>query len=85
MEKEKKVENIEDLRNDLLRIYTDLRSGKIGLREAKEQANVSGKIISSAKLQLEYNNFTKSASRIEFLEIKPSENEKAQQQSETNL
>jgi hypothetical protein len=54
--------------NDLQSVYSDLRAGKIGLREAKEVNNTAGKIISGYKLKLEYNNFTKSQGTIGFLE-----------------
>jgi hypothetical protein len=67
--KMRKIENVTDLRDDLLNVYDALRAGKIGLREAKERNNAAGKILSSAKLQLEYNNYTKSSARIPFLEI----------------
>lgn len=45
---------VTELRDDLLKVYSDLRSGKIEPREAKEINNTAGKIISSAKVQLEY-------------------------------
>jgi hypothetical protein len=64
-----KIDNIQDLRNCLLEIYEKLRSGKIGVREARENANVAGKIISTAKLQVEYNAYMKSQSKIDFLEV----------------
>lgn len=66
--KTKTIKNVVDLRDDLLIIYAKLRDGEIGIREAKETANVSGKILSSAKLQLEYNAYTKSDAKIPFLE-----------------
>ncbi|MCK5600301.1 hypothetical protein KAR91_00350 [Candidatus Pacearchaeota archaeon] len=62
------MENIKDLRNDLIDVYEQLRNGKIGLREAKERANLAGKVLSSAKLQMEYNVYTKSSKRIKFLD-----------------
>lgn len=43
------------LRHDLQDCYNQLRKGKMGLREAKEYANLAGKMISSAKAQLDYN------------------------------
>jgi hypothetical protein len=64
----KKINNITELRNDLLDVYACLRDGAIGLREAKERSNAAGKILSSAKLQLEYNAYTKSDAKIKFLE-----------------
>ena len=49
------VNNNTTLRADLQDCYNQLRSGKIGLREAKEIANMAGKIVASAKAQLDYN------------------------------
>ena len=65
----KEVENIVELRQGLLESYNKLRGGEIGIREAKEEANLAGKIISTAKLQLEYNAYMKSSSRIAFLDV----------------
>jgi len=65
-----KIENIKDLRDCLLDMYEKLRSGKIGIREARTEANVAGKIISTAKAQLEYNAYMKAEAKIEFLDSK---------------
>jgi hypothetical protein len=59
--------NVTELRNDLIKVYNQLRSQEIGQTEAKELSNVSGKIISSAKTQMEYNKMTGSKSAIKFL------------------
>ena len=61
--------NILDLRNDLIKSYEELQNGKMSLRDAKEQANLAGKIMNSAKLQLEYNVYAKRQERISFLEV----------------
>lgn len=63
-----KITNIQELRDSLLDVYDKIRDGKIGIREAKENANVAGKIISTAKLQLEYNAYMKTQAHIAFLE-----------------
>jgi hypothetical protein len=65
----KKVSNVLDLRNDLLTVYEDLRTGKLGTSEVKQAANVAGKILSSASLQIEYNKMTQSKKKIAFLEV----------------
>lgn len=59
---------VTDLRNDLLKVYEGLRNGEVGLNEAKQASNVAGKILSSAKVQIEYNKLVQSKSKIEFLE-----------------
>jgi hypothetical protein len=48
------ISSNQDLRTGLAEIWDDLRSGKIKAREAKEFSNIAGKIISSAKLDIEY-------------------------------
>lgn len=61
--------NVKELRDDLINIYQDLRAGKIGMSEAKELANVSGKVISTAKVQMEYNKMTgNNNGKINFLQ-----------------
>lgn len=59
--------NIHKLRNSLIETYQKLKKGEIGLKEAKEESNVARTIISSAKVQMEYNNYIQSKNKIEFL------------------
>ena len=61
--------NILELRNDLIDSYEQLKDGKMSLRDAKERANLAGKIMGSAKLQLEYNTYAKRQEKISFLEV----------------
>lgn len=63
-----KITTNTDLRNDLLDVYNQLREGEIGQSKAKEMANVAGKIIASAKSQLEYNKWAKTGNKIDFYE-----------------
>ena len=49
------VNNNTTLRHDLADVYNQLRRGEIGLREAKQFANMAGKMIVSASKQLDYN------------------------------
>jgi len=60
--------NVTDLRNQLIDTFERLKAKEIGVNEAKELANVSGKIISSAKTQLEYNKYCGTKSKVRFLE-----------------
>jgi len=61
------MKNVKDLRDDLLETFDQLRSGEIGFQEAKVLCNLSGKICSSAKLQLEYNKYAHSKHKVKFL------------------
>lgn len=49
------MRNIKDLRDEQIDAYNKLKAGKIGQSQAKELANVAGKILSSCKIQMEYN------------------------------
>jgi hypothetical protein len=62
------MENITQLRDDLLKQYESIVDGSVDLKTAKEIANTAGKIISSAKVQLEYNNYVGEKTKIAFLE-----------------
>jgi len=67
MSKETKQMNVKELRDDLIKTYQQLRNGSIGLNEAKQLSNVAGKIMGTAKTQLEYNKYAQSKEKIEFL------------------
>jgi hypothetical protein len=45
---------ITELRTDLLKVYKELRSGELEAKDAKQINNTAGKVIASAKVQLEY-------------------------------
>lgn len=63
------VTNCTTLRGDMMDCYNQLRIGKIGLREAKEIANLAGKIGTNAKIQMEYNAMVgKPDKKIDFFE-----------------
>jgi len=62
--------NVKNLRDDLIRVYEQLKSGEIGIDEAKQLANVSGKIMATAKSQMEYNKMTgNKKNAISFMEV----------------
>jgi hypothetical protein len=58
---------VTELRNDLLKVYDELRAGKLEAKDAKEINNTAGKIISSAKVQLEYAAIRNEKPEIDFL------------------
>lgn len=63
------MDNVKTLRDDLIKAYKQLRDGSIGISEAKGLANMAGKIISTAKVQMEFNKMTgKNKKGIKFLE-----------------
>ena len=65
--------NVKELRDALIKSFNDLKTGKIKAKDAKELTNISGKILTSAKIELDYNKYTGAVKKIDFLEV----NEKA--------
>lgn len=62
-----KVSTINELQEDLCRMYEDLRSGKIEAKDAVEINNTAGKIISASKVQLAYHALRGEAPFVPFL------------------
>lgn len=54
MTESKVPNNIKELRDDLLEIYSQLKKDPRRLAQAAELSNTAGKIIASAKLEIEY-------------------------------
>lgn len=63
------MKNIKDLREELIDLFDLLKEGKIKTRDAKEIINCSGKIILSAKTELDYNKYIGKKVQIDFLEV----------------
>ena len=55
------------LRTDLCETFDLLRAGKITVEEAREIANVAGKILSTVKVEIAYAELTDTKPKIEFL------------------
>lgn len=64
----KKPMTISQLTIDLSLNYKAIKDGKLDLNTAKELSSMAGKIISSAKVNLEYNKYMKKKTKIDFLE-----------------
>lgn len=65
-----KIQNVEQLRDELLDTLEGIKSGSIRVADAKERSNCAGKIINTAKLQLEYAALRKETPNIAFLNTK---------------
>lgn len=61
------MKNITDLRNSLLSDYSAMKNNEMDLKKGKELANCAGKIISSLKVELEYNKLLGVKKEIDFL------------------
>lgn len=68
------MKNIKDLRDSLLDSFEQLKSGNLKTKDAKELTNLSGKIILSAKVELDYNKFMKLDRKIGFLDVETDNN-----------
>ena len=61
------MKNADQLRTNLAEVFQQLRAGTIKPSEAAELANLAGKMINSAKIQVEYYVLRKEAPTIPFL------------------
>ncbi len=61
------MKNVDELRGQLAEVFAKLRDGEMKPGEAAELANLAGKMIGSAKVQVEYYALRKEAPTIEFL------------------
>jgi hypothetical protein len=68
MAKKKQIKNITDVRDRLEVLFLNMESGNTKPCDGKEMANVMGKMITSAKLQLEHKVFVKDRTPIKFLQ-----------------
>lgn len=62
------VINIQTLRTDLITLYNDFRNGSITASVAKDAANIAGKIIHAAKVELTYKMYKTEIEKIDFLD-----------------
>jgi len=65
-----KPKNVRELRDQMLQTLDDCKKGNVRPADMKEEANMCGKIISSAKLELEQRVFLKDRTPVKFLEDK---------------
>lgn len=63
------MKNCDELRAELAMTFERLKAGEIKPGEAAELANLAGKMIASAKVQVEYFALRKESPRIKFLEV----------------
>lgn len=61
------MKNATDLRAELAVVFESLKGGSINHKDAAELANLAGKMISSAKVQVEYYALRKESPQIDWL------------------
>ena len=64
------MRNVVELREELSRVFIGLKEGAVQSKDASEMANLAGKMINSAKVQLEYHALRKDKPSIKFLHVK---------------
>jgi hypothetical protein len=69
------MKNCDELRQELALTFERLKAGEIKPGEAAELANIAGKMIGSAKVQVEYYALRKEQPRIEWLESSNAKNQ----------
>lgn len=62
------MNNITELRDQLAEVFSELRNGTIEAKNVSELANLAGKMINSAKVQLEYHALKGEPPNIPFLD-----------------
>lgn len=61
------MKNVNELRSELAHVFESLKAGAIKSNDAAELANLAGKMINSAKVQVEYYALRKESPNISFL------------------
>lgn len=62
------MKNVTDLRIALAKIFAELQAGDINHDQARELARIAGKMINSAKVQLDYQHLRGEIPQIPFLD-----------------
>ena len=62
------MKNVTELRISLSKIFAELQNGDINHEQARELAKIAGKMINSARVQLEYQNLRGDIPQIPFLD-----------------
>jgi hypothetical protein len=61
------MKNVTELREQLSTLFTDLQTGKIDPKVAKEMTNVAGKILNSITIQLKGHALNDTKHKIKYL------------------
>jgi hypothetical protein len=62
------MKNVKNLRDSLIESYEGVKNDSLPLNTAKQLANTAGRILSSVKLELEYNKSVNVKKEIAFME-----------------
>lgn len=67
MQNRTKIDGISSLIDDLKKVYEEARNGDLKLKDARDIANVAGKLIKASSVKLDYNKYKNSNEEIDFL------------------
>lgn len=62
------IHNVESLRDELSRVFDQLKSGELSTPVAREVVNLAGKMTASAKVQCDYYKLRDETPTVAFLE-----------------
>lgn len=62
------MKNITELRNELSKLFDQIKDGSVEVKQAAEMNNTAGKIINTIKVQIEYAELRKESPSIPFLD-----------------
>lgn len=62
--------NITQLRNELIKNFKDIKAEKVNSKIASAMNNTAGRILQTARIELDYKKHVKSNTKINFLENK---------------
>lgn len=62
------MKNVKELRLEMVDVFEGIKKDKIDLKKARELTNAAGKILSTVKAQIMYNQHMDRKERIDFLE-----------------
>lgn len=66
--------NVKQLRDSMIESFEQLKNGELKVKEAKEITNLAGKIILSAKVQMDYNKMLNLTRQVDFLDVPEEDN-----------
>ena len=61
------MNNINEMREELCKVFAGLKEGTLSAKEAKEMNNCMGKIINTLKVEIEYAQICKTEANIPFM------------------
>lgn len=62
------MSTIKNLRDDLMNVFSQLRSGEVDVKVAAEMNNTAGKVINTIRAELEYATLRGESPDIEFMQ-----------------